>query len=99
MHSPIRKRKTPQTSEESFNPSRDEWSGILAKAPFDINLNAHTHQYKYVAKGADGNNFPVVIGGGNNERSATVSILQKKGKQMMLTVLNAEGETLLLLKF
>ena len=83
--------------EESFNPCHDEWSGILAKAPFDICLNAHTHQFNHIPKGQEGNNFPVVIGGGNNERSATVSILRKQGKQMTLTVLNAEGETLLTL--
>jgi len=71
--------------------------GILAKAPFDICLNAHTHRFYHIAKGTDGNNFPVVVGGGNNERSATVMILRKQGKQMTLTVLNAEGETLLLL--
>jgi hypothetical protein len=81
--------------EESFNPCRDEWGSILAKAPFDICLNAHTHRFNYIPKGTDGNNFPVIIGGGNNEQSATVSILQKKGKQMTLTMLNAEGETVL----
>ena len=81
--------------EESFNPCRDEWSGILAKTPFDICLNAHTHRFNYIPKGTDGNNFPVVIGGGNSEREATVSILRKQGKQMKLTVLNINGETLL----
>ena len=81
--------------EGAYLPSRDEWGGILAKAPFNISLNAHTHRFNHLPKGTDGNNFPVVVGGGNNEQSATVSILQKKGKQLTLTVLNAEGETLL----
>jgi len=81
--------------ERPFNPNRDEWGDILAKAPFDICLNAHTHRHTYIVKGTEGNNFPVVVGGGNNERSATVMILRKQGKQMTLTVLNAEGETLL----
>ena len=83
--------------EESFVPCRDEWGLILAKAPFHICLNAHTHRFNHIAKGEDGNNFPIVIGGGNNEREATVSVLRKQGKQMTLTVLNAEGETLLTL--
>ena len=83
--------------EGAYVPCRDEWGGILAQAPFDICLNAHTHRFNHIAKGTDGNNFPIVVGGGNNERTATVSILQKKGKQMTLTVLNAEGETLLTL--
>jgi len=81
--------------EESFLPCRDEWGDILAKAPFNISLNAHTHRFNHIAKGENGNNFPVVIGGGSNERGATVSILRKQGKQMTLTVLNVEGETLL----
>ena len=83
--------------EEAYVPCREEWGGILAKAPFDICLNAHTHRFNYIPKGTDGNNFPVVIGGGNSERGATVSILHKQGKRMTLTVLNAEGETLLTL--
>ena len=81
--------------EGAYVPSRDEWGGILAKAPFDICLNAHTHRFNYMPKGTDGNNFPVVVGGGNNEQGATVSILRKQGKQMTLTVLNVKGETLL----
>jgi Icc-related predicted phosphoesterase len=83
--------------EEAFNPCRDFWGDVLAKAPFDICLNAHTHRFNHIPKGADGNNFPVVVGGGSNEPSATVSILRKQGKQMTLTVLNAKGETLLTL--
>ena len=81
--------------ERPFNPNRDEWGSILAKAPFDICLNAHNHRFNHIAKRAAGNNFPVVVGGGNNEQSATISILRKQGKQITLTVLNAEGATLL----
>lgn len=79
----------------SFVPCRDFWGEILAQAPFDICLNAHTHRFNHIEKGKDGNNFPVVVGGGSNEQSATVSILRKTGKQMTLTVLNVKGETLL----
>ena len=81
--------------ERSFVPCHDYWGGILAKAPFNICLNAHTHRFNHITKGAEGNNFPVVVGGGSNEQSATVSILRKQGKQMTLTVLNVNGETLL----
>jgi len=81
--------------DETFVPCRDLWGGILAKAPFNISLNGHTHKFNYIAKGAEGNIFPVVIGGGPSEKSATVSILQKQGKQMTLTVLDAKGKTLL----
>jgi endonuclease/exonuclease/phosphatase family metal-dependent hydrolase/Icc-related predicted phosphoesterase len=82
-------------SETAFNPCREYWGEVLAKAPFDICLNAHTHRFNHIPKGTDGNNFPVVVGGGNNMQGATVSILRKQGKQLTLTVLNANGETLL----
>jgi len=80
---------------EAFVPCRDEWGDILASAPFDICLNGHTHKYKYVPTGKDENNFPVVIGGGPTEKSATVAILQKREDQMTLKVLNVEGKVLL----
>ena len=76
-------------------PCRDLWGGILAKAPFNVSLNGHTHRFDYIPKGKEGNTFPVIVGGGPSEKSATVSILRKQGKQMTLTVLNAEGKTLL----
>ena len=77
---------------------RSLWGDIIASAPFDVVLNGHTHRFEYIPTGKAGNNFPVVIGGGNNERTATVKILQKKGEEMTLRVLNAEGETLLFLE-
>ncbi len=81
----------------AYVPSRDLWGGILAKASFDICLNAHTHRFTHIAKGTEGNIFPVVVGGSSNEQGATVMILRKQGKQMTLTVLNVNGETLLTL--
>ena len=50
--------------------------------------------FAYIPEGADGNNYPVVVGGGYRMDGATVMILQKKGKEMTLRVLNAKGETL-----
>ncbi|MDR1525190.1 MAG: metallophosphoesterase, partial [Tannerella sp.] len=47
-----------------YNPCRELWGDILAKAPFDICLNAHVHSFVYYPKGELGNNFPVVTGGG-----------------------------------
>jgi len=91
-HIPIYNMRNP------FNPSREEWGQILAKAPFDISINAHTHRFNHIPIGEDKNKFPIVVGGGNNEQSATVMILRKQGKQMTLTALNAEGETLISLK-
>ena len=76
-----------------------EWQSILANATFDICINGHMHSYKYYAKGALGNNFPIVWGGGDNEQNATVIVLRKQGTTMTLTVLNAQGETLLSMNF
>ncbi len=81
-------------TKEDYIPCRQLWSPELSKAPFDVSLNAHTHSYAYIPKGSDGNNFPVVIGGGSNMQSATVMILKKKGKELTLTVLNTQGEVL-----
>lgn len=79
----------------TYNPCLDMWGDLLEKAPFDVCLNAHTHQYAYHPKGSIGNNFPVVIGGGYDMNGATVMVLQKKGDQMNLKVLNTKGETIL----
>jgi len=84
-------------NDDKYTPCRDLWGNVLANAPFNICLNGHTHQFMYHAKGTEGNNFPVVIGGGSNEQSATVSILRKQGAKLTLTVLNTAGETLLTL--
>lgn len=57
--------------------------------------HAHTHRPAYYPKGtANGNNFPIMVGGGYRMDGATVMVLQKKGKEMTLRVLNAKGETL-----
>ena len=71
------------------------WGDVLAVAPFDICLNAHQHYFRNIPKGEVGNNFPVVWGGGPDEQSGTVMVLRKQGTTMTLTVLNAQGGTLL----
>lgn len=80
---------------DKYNPCRDLWEPVLSKANFNISINAHTHRHEFIPKGQNGNNYPVMIGGGNNERSGTVSILQKVGNKLTLKVLNVNGENLL----
>ncbi len=80
---------------DSFSPCSDLWIPVLKKAPFNVSLNAHMHQYRVIEKGEDGNNFPVIIGGGNQEPNGTVMILEKKGNKLTLEVINAAGEKLL----
>lgn len=80
---------------DRYNPCLELWGGLLAKAPFNICINAHTHRHAFYPKGtANGNNFPIMVGGGYQIDGATVMVLQKKGKEMTLRVLNAKGETL-----
>lgn len=79
---------------DSYNPCRDEWGAILEKAPFAVSINAHTHRFAYHPEGSAGNPYPVVVGGGYRMDGATVMVLQKKGKEMTLRVLNTKGETL-----
>ena len=80
---------------DRYKPCLELWGGLLAKAPFNICINAHTHRHAYYPKGtANGNNFPIMVGGGYRMDGATVMVLQKKGKEMTLRVLNAKGETL-----
>lgn len=78
--------------DNEYNPCLDLWGGLLSKAPFDVCLNAHTHQYAYHPKGSRGNNYPVIIGGGYSMDSATVMILEKQKKELKVKVLNAKGE-------
>lgn len=83
---------------DAYRPCSELWGRLLEKAPFDINLSAHTHQFAYHPKGEIGNNFPVVVGGSQRMETSTVMVLQKKGNDMVLKVLNTKGETLLDLK-
>lgn len=78
----------------SYNPSAELWQPLLAKAPFDVNISAHIHRHSYYPKKEMGNNFPVVVGGSQRIDASTVMVLQKKGKEMTLRVLNTKGEVL-----
>ncbi|MFV0417592.1 MAG: endonuclease/exonuclease/phosphatase family protein [Dysgonomonas sp.] len=80
---------------DKYRPCKDLWEPILSKAKFNISLNAHTHRFEYISIGKNKNIYPVIIGGGNDEKSATVSVLQKKGDKMTIKVLNANGNILL----
>ena len=64
-------------------------SGMMAT----VRTVSYTHLY-YPKGTANGNNFPIMVGGGYRMDGATVMVLQKKGKEMTLRVLNAKGETL-----
>ena len=84
---------------DNYNPCLELWSPILEKTPFDVAINAHMHRFSYLpVKSPAGNKFPVVTGGGYSLKDATVMVLQKKGNDMSLNVLNAKGNAILELK-
>ena len=77
------------------NLCKDLWELLMKKAPFHVAINAHTHQFAHHPKGSLGNNYPVIIGGGNSLKNATVMILEKKKGELRIKVLDAEGKVLL----
>ena len=77
------------------NLCKDLWEPLMKKAPFHVAINAHTHQFAHHTKGSLGNNYPVIIGGGNSLKNATVMILEKKKGELRIKVLDTEGKVLL----
>lgn len=79
---------------DEYQPCNDLWMPILRKAPFSIDLAAHTHAYRLYAKGDIGNPFPVMVGGGPSHRDAVMAVLTKAGKTMTLRVFDIDGRLL-----
>lgn len=78
-------------------PCLELWGKLLGKAPFNVAVNAHTHEHEVYPAGKE-HGFPVVIGGGYSLEGATVMVLEKKGKDMTLKVMNTQGKVLTELK-
>lgn len=76
---------------DDYNPCWALWNPILQKAPFEVAINAHTHRFASYEAREVGNPFPVVVGGGFKRMEATVMLLERRGKQMTLTVYDAQG--------
>lgn len=71
------------------------WEPLLKKAPFDISINAHTHEFDYLPKGKSGNPFPVIVGAGYQMDAGTVMILRKNAQGINIRVINTSGKELL----
>ncbi len=85
---------------DDYQPCFDLWSGLLNKAPFNLAINGHTHQYLFHPKGSiDNESYPVYVGGGYSPEDATAIIITKKGDQMNARIINTKGETLEELEF
>lgn len=75
-------------------PCRKLWSPVLEKAPVDLALNGHTHRFQFYETGQYGNPYPMLIGGGPSHKSATVIVLEKRGKTLRVKVLDTKGTPL-----
>lgn len=79
---------------DKYQPCPELWAPLLMKAKLDVALGAHTHEYRLHAKGELGNPCPAVVGGGPSLASATLLVLEKRGKKLTLRVLDAKGQEL-----
>ena len=77
-------------NDDKYQPCREAWAPLLKAQPFDVALFAHTHTFRFAAKGLEGATYPVVNGSGPRMQNATVTILQKKGNALQLKVLSKE---------
>ncbi|MFA6831247.1 MAG: endonuclease/exonuclease/phosphatase family protein [Bacteroidaceae bacterium] len=74
------------------------WLPLLRKAPFDLYLAAHTHQFEVIPADSIDMLCPLVIGGGPKMDEGVVMILRKKGKSLTLKAINTKGEMICTLK-
>ena len=64
----------------------------MADAPFDICINAHWHRFAHYPKKEVGNNFPIIVGGGNQLSNAYMLVLQKQGSRLTFKAIDTEGQ-------
>lgn len=74
-----------------FIPCFDLWDPIFRVTPFDLDITGHLHNFKFYAKNTVNNPFPLVVGGGNNEKNGRAMVLVKQGKSLTLKSLDCEG--------
>ena len=75
-----------------FIPCRELWEPLFKIIPFDINITGHLHRFAFYPAEQVDNPFPLVVGGGNNEQTARVLILQKKGNSLTLKSIDCLGQ-------
>ncbi len=80
---------------DEYRPCTNLWAPILKDAGFDIDLTAHTHEYRFHPEGScDANPMPVVVGGGPKIDEATMIVLERHGDDVTVRVLDALGNEL-----
>ncbi|HEY3379197.1 MAG TPA: metallophosphoesterase [Armatimonadota bacterium] len=76
------------------NLARALWEPVLATAPIDLAISAHTHRNNIVATHAMGNPYPLVIGGGSDETYATLIVLQADAQSCRISIRDVNGKEL-----
>lgn len=81
--------------EEEYNPCLALWGKELNGKSYNVAINGHTHQSALHLPGSEwGNNFPVIIGGGYDQSSATVMLVNKAGEKLSVDCYNMQGDLL-----
>ncbi len=76
-----------------YNPCHDLWASLLKDATFFASINGHTHEFAFYPKGElQGNNFPIIVGGGPSLKEAGLVIIDKKPNAFTVSYINSEGE-------
>ncbi len=77
---------------DEYRPCTALWSDELTRhGRFDVNIVGHTHEYRHLPKGTEGNPWPVIVGGGPQPDSATMIVIEKRGKSLTVRVLDHKG--------
>ncbi len=80
------------TSQWTSSFSRDIWNPVLSNVPISLAVCGHTHSYAIRQKGAAGNPYPVIIGGGQEPEKATMILLEADEKHLNVRILNTKGK-------
>ncbi|MFC1782056.1 metallophosphoesterase [Planctomycetota bacterium] len=73
--------------------SQEKFSPYLNGGKIDLNIAGHTHRARIVDP-KQGQDYPIVIGGGSNPKGATVIRLDVTESTLTVTTRNIEGEVL-----
>lgn len=86
------------------NLGEDKWYGptrlrkkmdpLFAKAGLAAMICGHTHRYSSHLPAKTGRSYPIIIGGGPSEKSATVMLLRATADAFALTAYHADGTAL-----
>ncbi len=73
---------------------RERMDALFAKAGLTAMVCAHTHVYSFHPPAKTGRPYPIMIGGGPSEKSATVMLLRADAERFDLTAYRADGTAL-----